>query len=130
VTTLYTYSPDYVPEAPVLDIEIGIPDAEVFSGFHTALVDTGADTTVIPIDYLHAIQAEVVDRAFLRSPWDDRRTVSIYAVAMKIDNYLLNAVRVVGDDLGKEIILGRNVLNHLRILLDGPASIMELLEAL
>jgi hypothetical protein len=46
---------------------------------------------------------------------------------MKIDRYLLTAVRVVGDEFGHEIILGRNVLNHLRILLDGPASIMELL---
>jgi predicted aspartyl protease len=127
VTTLYNYSPNYDPEAPVLDIEIGIPGTEVFSSPHKALVDTGADTTVIPVEYLHAIQAEIVDRAFLRSPWDDRRAVSIYAVAMKIDRYLLTAVRVVGDEFGHEIILGRNVLNHLRILLDGPASIMELL---
>jgi len=34
---------------------------------------------------------------------------------------------VVGDELGEETVLGRNVLNQLRVLLDGPAALTQLL---
>lgn len=40
----------------------------------------------------------------------------------------LPGVYVVGDDLGEEIVLGRDVLNRLRLLLDGPAALMQLLD--
>jgi hypothetical protein len=40
----------------------------------------------------------------------------------------LPAVKVVGDERGDEIILGRNVLNGLRLLLDGPSATTEVLE--
>ena len=39
---------------------------------------------------------------------------------------LLPRVFVVGDDQSKEIVIGRNVLNQLRIVLDGPHRIAEL----
>jgi hypothetical protein len=34
---------------------------------------------------------------------------------------------VVGDEQGEEIVLGRNVLNRLRLLLDGPSRLTEIL---
>ncbi|MFQ5859514.1 MAG: hypothetical protein ACE5LU_28280 [Anaerolineae bacterium] len=43
------------------------------------------------------------------------------------DNPALPGISAVGDDQGDEIILGRNVLNQLRLLLDGPANITEVL---
>lgn len=33
-----------------------------------------------------------------------------------------------GDERGDEIILGRNVLNKLRLMLDGPAAVTKVLE--
>jgi hypothetical protein len=44
--------------------------------------------------------------------------------------YRFAAIQVVGDEVGDEIILGRNVLNRLRLLLDGPAAMLEVLETL
>jgi len=32
-----------------------------------------------------------------------------------------------GDELGDEVVLGRNVLNRLRLLLDGPVALTRLL---
>jgi hypothetical protein len=34
----------------------------------------------------------------------------------------------VGDELGNEVVLGCNVLNRLRLLLDGTAAMTEVLE--
>ncbi len=38
-----------------------------------------------------------------------------------IGGVTLPGTYVVGDEMGDEVILGRDVLNHLRITLDGPA---------
>jgi hypothetical protein len=40
----------------------------------------------------------------------------------------LPGIEVVGDDLGNEILLGRDVLNRLRLLLDGPAEMSKLMD--
>ena len=45
----------------------------------------------------------------------------------KISEMTLPGIYVVGDELGQDVVLGRNVLNHLRLLLDGPARLMKLL---
>lgn len=42
--------------------------------------------------------------------------------------YHFAAIRVVGDEIGDEVILGHNVLNRLRLLLDGPAGMVEVLD--
>jgi hypothetical protein len=35
---------------------------------------------------------------------------------------------VVSDEIGDKVMLGRNVLNRLRLLLDGPAGMVEVLD--
>ena len=116
----YPYTSDYFPAAPVLDIYLDQLGQKPIVGPITALVDTGADTTLIPRHYLKQIQAQKVDTSFLRSHWGERRTVFLYAVTITIDSYSFAGPWVVGDDEGDEIVLGRNVLNRMRFLLDGP----------
>ena len=41
---------------------------------------------------------------------------------MEIAGQRLPAVEVAADDLGEDILLGRNVLNKLILLLDGPRA--------
>ena len=42
-----------------------------------------------------------------------------------IGDVILPGIEVVGDPFGNEIVVGRDILNRLRILLDGPARITE-----
>jgi len=46
-----------------------------------------------------------------------------------ISELTLSGIYVVGDELGDETVLGRNVLNRLRLLLDGPHEVKTLLGA-
>jgi hypothetical protein len=46
-----------------------------------------------------------------------------------VSELTLSGIHVVGDELGDETVLGRNVLNRLRLLLDGPREGMTLLGA-
>lgn len=51
----------------------------------------------------------------------------MFPVDMGVGSLRLPAVEVVGDEQGDEIILGRNVLNRLRLLLDGPGTLLKVL---
>jgi predicted aspartyl protease len=124
----YPYSSEYVPAAPVVDIRLGAPGMESSSSFLQAFVDTGADATLIPMTYLKQVGTEKVDQADLRSQWGEQRIVTLYAVALEINQYYIDFIQVVGDEIGDEIILGRDVLNRLRLLLDGPAGMLEVLD--
>jgi predicted aspartyl protease len=123
----YSYSSAYVPAAPVVEVRLGAPGLEPSSNFLRAFIDTGADATLIPMTYLRQIGAKKIDQATLCSQWGERRAVTLYAVALKINQYDFAAMWVVGDEIGNEIILGRNVLNRLRLLLNGPTGMVEVL---
>jgi len=47
-------------------------------------------------------------------------------VDLELDGLRLPSIFVVGDEQGDEIVLGRNVLNKLRLFLDGPANLTEI----
>jgi predicted aspartyl protease len=93
----HPYSNDYFPAAPVVEIRLGAPGAEVTLGPIESLVDTGADATLIPMSYLNQVGARKVDRASVRSHWGERRPVSIYSVALEVDGQRFSAMWVVGD---------------------------------
>jgi hypothetical protein len=43
-------------------------------------------------------------------------------VDLRVGDFTMPGMYVVGDELGNEAVLGRNVLNRLRLLLDGPVG--------
>lgn len=69
-----------------------------------------------------------MDATWLRSQWGERRMALVYVLDVHIGLLRQPAIRVVRDDRGKEVILGRDVLNKMRLLLDGPAQTTEILE--
>lgn len=122
----FPYDIMYDPPLPVCDVVLtAVPASR--SVELTAVIDTGADGTVVPVRYLREIGARRVFETGLRSQWGKRRTVFLHLVDLQIGALTLPGVYVVGDELGKETALGRNVLNRLRLLLDGPAALTRLL---
>jgi predicted aspartyl protease len=126
--SFYEYSANYTPPIPTCQVYLGPGGGETRLGPLEALIDTGADITVIPIHYLRQIKAKRVSRGKARSLWGDTRTVDIYAVALAVNGLQVAALQTLADDQGEEIVLGRQVLNRLKIVLDGPAAVMEIVE--
>jgi predicted aspartyl protease len=91
-------------------------------------VDTGADGTLVPQSLVDEIGAPFVDDVRVRSHWGEWRNMQLFTVDIGIGGLRLPAVEVAGDDRGQEIVLGRNILNRLRLLLDGPAGQVETLD--
>ena len=61
------FSSSYVPPIPQLSIDIAGPDAEDWISVKDAIIDTGADTTIVPENFLSRIAAAEWDQAQLRS---------------------------------------------------------------
>jgi hypothetical protein len=92
------------------------------------MVDTGSDGTLVPTDYLEQVEAIGLDEAVLHGIAGGSRRVHLFEIDLYIGSLLLPGVIVAGDDDGHEALLGRNVLNKLILLLDGPHHETELFE--
>lgn len=123
------YSEDYFPPIPVLDVELATPEGNNWIGPYVAIVDSGADFSIVPMTYLRRIRPPLIRPATIFSHWRDARPVSIYSVDLRIGNILQPAVMVAGDSHSKEILLGRNLLNRLDLRLDGLKQRLHILRA-
>ncbi|MEW5868605.1 MAG: hypothetical protein AB1894_04965 [Chloroflexota bacterium] len=123
----YPYNRQTTPPIPVIEVFLSLPGESQKVGPLPGFIDTGADGTLIPASYLEQIHAAFVDEAMLRSQWGEWRPAVLYLLDIEVGGQTLPGIYVVGDELGDEIILGRNILNRLRLLLDGPAAMTQLL---
>jgi predicted aspartyl protease len=101
----FDYDMSYFPAIPVVEVEIrqmnDMPGVSL-----RAIVDSGADATIIPIQYLEQIQAHKGDKAWLRGTAQNRIRVELYWVWLHIGGHRPLYIEVVGDTQGEEAILG------------------------
>mgnify|MGYP001820163023 FL=1 len=119
----FPYDGSYSPPVPVCQVSFSVARTGQSIGPLSAILDTGADGTLVPQRYLDAIGARRVMETGLRSQWGERRVVYLYLVTLQISAIELPGTYVVGDERSDEIVLGRNVLNRLKIWLDGPENL-------
>ncbi len=112
------------PAFPTVEIAITSENNQQIEGL-TALIDTGADGTLIPLALLDIIQARRVDTRFARNVDGTRYVVRLYSVSIAIGPYTMYGIDAAANENTAEIILGRDVLNHLLVKLDGIAQVTE-----
>lgn len=123
----YSHDTSYEPPIPVVEAVFHNREEGLSTKSKTALVDTGSDGSLVPIEYLRDILATPITDARLRSHWGEWRAVQLFLVDLKLDDLVIADVLVVGDEQGDEVVIGRNILNELRMLIDGPANVTEVL---
>lgn len=126
---LHPYAQAYGLPFPQLPVVVIHPESNVRAASVPGLVDTGADATLVPTAQLRAIGAEEIYRASLRSHWGESRPAVVYLVDLQVAGYNLPGIEVIADEHSDALLLGRNVLNRLILLLDGPAQETEVLTA-
>ncbi len=122
----YPYDTGYAPPMPVLPVQLEAPGREVYPQEFMGLVDSGADGTLIPLELLEMVGARYVGEARLVSITDTRLRVDVYLINLRVGEHWVRGVRVVAPANLQEIILGRNVLTHLVVTLNGLAGVTEL----
>jgi hypothetical protein len=122
------YTASYFPPAPQIEMRLAIPDESFSVGPLIGFMDTGADATIVPLRYPLPKRIQAAGMKYLRSQWGERRTVAIYWLDVGIGDYRFPNVEIVADNQGDEVIVGRNVLNLLRVLMDGPKQTIAISE--
>jgi predicted aspartyl protease len=115
---------NYVPPAPSLQVVVSNPYSKE-SRKERGKVDTGADISVIPSEFVPQLGLAPARRLLARAY--DRREgfVITYYVDLAVQEFAFELVEVVAAPRS-DILLGRDILNRLKMLLDGKALTLEL----
>lgn len=109
------------PPAPVLPMRLGAPGQEL-SYSMVALVDTGADTTVIPEEVAHRLRLPRVGEIGVRGVGGVRQRAQIHTVMVEVAGFRV-AVEAIA--LGSDGLVGRDLLNRWVVTLRGPEQEMQ-----
>jgi hypothetical protein len=112
--------------APFVHVSLRCPQTGSRAEELPAQIDTGSDRTILPGPIVRALGLAQIGTMSVAAFGNHVSTVPTFAVEIIVrsqDPVLLKAIASEGEGL---IILGRDVLNRYRILLDGPASALEI----
>ena len=115
------------PPAPFLSVEISALIGTQAQSI-PAKIDTGADITAIPTQVIDQLGLTPAGEIKVEG-YDGRSSTSYYYdIILQIDRLKLTGLAAI--PLHEEYaLLGRDVLNQLQLLLDGPALTLEILSA-
>jgi predicted aspartyl protease len=104
------------PPAPVISWRVSAPRSERFVALR-ALVDSGADCSLIPIEVAVALGLPQVDVANIAGIGGPAGIAPVHAVSVKIADFAC-LTRVIA--FAEESIIGRDLLNRFVAKLHGP----------
>jgi len=111
------------PPAPAVLLNLTHPvDLTLRAHNQAALVDTGADQTVVPARLVTDLRLVERDAVEVRGYDGTARTLSTYLVRLQVRDLPPIDVEVIASSDVPNVVLGRDVLNRYTITLDGPAG--------
>jgi len=121
-----TYDTSLFPPAPFVPVRLASLADRSEPVAVRAKIDTGADLTVIPARLVEQLQLMPAGEIEVEGYDGRRATLRTYDVNLHIDQLSLPGLLVIA--FSEDYVLpGRDVLNRLRVLLDGPALTTEIL---
>lgn len=122
----FEYDSAYEPAAPFVDIEVDGYNNALGKRTLWAMVDSGADATMLPLSILEAVGATYKESMWMRGTAGGRVEVDLYLVAIQIGSNLIRGLHVIGIPNSAKAIIGRDVLNQLVVTLNGHAGMTEI----
>ena len=119
----YKYDANYDPAFPVVEIDVwGMKAQQLLS--LKALVDSGSDATMIPLSFLQQTGAMKSGRQYMRGIAGGSYLVDMYLTHIRLGSYEVY-IPVIADRHNDQVIVGRDVLNHMIVKLNGLAHTVE-----
>lgn len=109
----------FVPPAPVLNARLRNPQSGTIIEDVLLLIDTGADVTMLPRGAVNMASIEQTGASYELLAFDGRPSSAgvIRADLLMLGRTFRGQFLVIDQEVG---VLGRNILNTLALLLDGP----------
>jgi predicted aspartyl protease len=122
----YRYATGLTPPAPVVNVTVVCPATGTRIEGQPAQIDTGADRTVLPGRTVAALGLVEDGRLQFQGFASGVVELPVFLVDIQVHDLPAVTVRAVLGEHEPLILLGRDILNSLRLVLDGPQQILEL----
>jgi predicted aspartyl protease len=118
---MISYNPRYDPPAPFLQILVANRFQRRKRATLSAMVDTGSDVTAIPSHLIKQLDLYATGKIYLEDVNQQTMPIYLYGTRLTIVNITFNDFEVITTEL-EHALIGRDLLNHFRIELDGRAQ--------
>jgi hypothetical protein len=122
----YRYADHIVPPAPFVHVSLRCPTTGSHVDGMPAQLDTAADRTVLPDFVVERLGLAQVGHLLFQGFGSQVLELPTYVVSVTVHDLSPVTVKVVLGEREPYILLGRDVLNAYRFLLDGPQSALEI----
>lgn len=120
------YDSSYNPSMPVVEVVLTNPETGQRSETLSAIIDSGADSSIIPEQNLRSIGLSPIRKVRMQGVTRISSYVNEYLVQMEFGPFQLSLVDVLAQKDAPEAIIGRDVLNHFIVTLNGLAASVEI----
>lgn len=124
---VYSYNRDkFDPPAPALEVSLTIPGPVSYGQIikSLALIDSGADMTVIPKWVTQQLHLKYVDEVLVSGYDGVTKKTFVYSVKIIFDNLGDFIIKAVASE-NEHILIGRDILNRWSLFLKGRNRIFE-----
>jgi len=122
----YRYNRQVAPPAPFVNVTIRVPASGAVASNRPAQLDTAAYRTVIPSFLAHELGLEPLDDVSVTALGGHTIALPSYIIEIQVHDFPPRRIEVIASDDEPHCLLGRDILNGLRIMLDGPNLSMEI----
>jgi hypothetical protein len=122
----YRYVTQFQPPAPFVNVSVRCPTTGRHLSQLPAQVDSGCDRTILPGSVITALELVQVGQFSCLGFGSEVMQLPVFLVAISLHYLPPIEVRAVLGEREPCILLGRDVLNNYRIVLDGPQLSLEI----
>ncbi len=124
----HDYNTAYAPAMPVVEITLENVETGILGEKIIAIVDSGADSCILPVTYLDAIGSESIRKTRMVGVVGMALQVELHLLILHLGPFTVYGVEAVADKQNNEAIIGRNALNQLVVTLNGIAGVTEIMD--
>ncbi len=122
----YAYNSQLQPPAPFVLITLRDPASGAEARDVPAQIDSGADRTVLPQAVAQALALHVAGQVTVVGFGGTPTQTPLYSAELGVHNQPLVPVWVIASPSESWVLLGRDVLNSQKLVLDGPGLALDI----